>query len=167
MHSKQGKKHSRVLSTSATKQSCSICDQNVVNFQGITPVSEVSHFNIQGHVRAYKSTPSLPSYQAPGQPHIWHSLPSSHRLTVLWLPTEWADRANSHPPGLDSFRRSSVCLLRGLEGKGNFLYNSKVYVTQLQSIPGLTRKSQENSNSKKEKEESTEQLTAFNRFWPG
>lgn len=40
-------------------------------------------------------------------------------------------------------------------------------VAQLQSIPGLTQKSQENSNLKKEKEDSTEELPAFNRIGPG
>lgn len=88
--------------------------------------------------------------------------PTPGRLTALWVPTERADRQAPIHRAWVSFGRPSTCLLRGLGGKGNSFSNSgeqggsdcvmqmiNSNLWRFWSIPGLTRKNQENSNLKK------------------
>lgn len=112
------------------------------------------------------SPSSAPAQPSPGQTHCALGPLSGLR--------------GSPQRGWVRFGRPSTSLPMGLRGKRKSLPNSKEQggsqcvmqminsnLWRFGSIPGLTEKDQENSNLKKEKEESVELLTALSRGGPG
>lgn len=167
------KNHSQFLSTSATatKQSHSNWDKNIVNFHSRIPCLNLQeHMSWEIHTQppSQLSPSSAPAPPSPGQTHC--ALGSTERAEG-WAPIHraWV-----------RFGRPFTCLLMGLRGKRKSLPNSKEQrgsqcvmqminsnLWRFGSIPGLTEKDQENSNLKKEKEESVELFTALSRGGPG